>query len=531
MYVVFRADASSVNGIGHIMRCLTLAHALRNRFDRCMFVCSDGDDAIELIQEAGFDVLAIASAADPEEQAAETAAAARSAGVSCADWLVVDHYGLDSRYEFAARGFARRVAVIDDLGDRAHDCELLLDQNLRIGTVDPYRALVPQGCAVLLGPRFALVRPEFATHAAARGTRDGSVRRILIFFGGGDSTALTAKALRALLSVGATNLAVDVVVSRAYPSGAAVEALAQRLPGARLHEHVTDMAALMARADLMLGAGGSTAWERCVLGLPSITVTVADNQSTPTLALAERGATVFPGTAKDVTEEALAALVVSLLSDRERVANIGRSARTVTDGRGAALVASALHCVAAHAGCSTLRPLRPDDSALLRMWRNSERVRMAMSCRHMVSAAEHDSWFASTLVDPSVRHSVFLCCDAPLGLVSFKDLAPDARWASWGFYIGEPWAPAGSGSRMAILALESAFGELGLEEIRAEALSDNDASLAFHRNLGFRPTGTVSRMAPDGATGLEWGTFVLTAQDWNSAQPRLRERYFGKGAA
>lgn len=531
MEFVFRADASGVIGIGHIVRCLTLADSLRERGDRCVFVCCDGG-GLEFVEAAGFEAVTAASAVNPAQDAVCTAMAAESLGVSVADWLVVDHYGLDSRYESACRSFARRVAVIDDIGDRAHDCDLLVDQNLRTGGGGPYDGLVPESCATLLGPRFALVRPEFAATAAARGSRDGIVRRILLFFGGGDPTGQSVKALRALLSLDARGVEVDVVMSGASPFGQEVKSLSERLPGAQVHWHVRDMAALMSCADLMLGTGGSTSWERCVLGLPSITVTVADNQVPPTLALAECGATLFAGCAQDVTAEALAAHIANLLADPQRVVEIGRAARAVTgDARGATLVASTVHCLSDPVGCTTLRPLGPEDSDRLRAWRNSDRVRAVMGQRHVVSASEHDAWFVSTLDDPSVRHSVLECCGAPLGLVSFKELDPATRSASWGFYIGEPWAPTGSGSRMAILALDHAFGTMGLEEIRAEVLSSNEASVAFHGKLGFRRTKTVRRTAHDGPETLEWTKFALTTQDWATVRSALSERYFRKAPA
>jgi UDP-4-amino-4,6-dideoxy-N-acetyl-beta-L-altrosamine N-acetyltransferase len=293
------------------------------------------------------------------------------------------------------------------------------------------------------------------------------------------------------------------------------------------------MAGLMASADIMVGAGGSTAWERCALGLPSLTVVIADNQEAPTLALAEAGATRYLGRAGGLAEVDITTGIAKWLADPDAVRRTGEAAAAVMAGSagGAPLVAAALHCVSDPGGCSSLRDLTAGDRALLRIWRNSDRVRLSMSNRHVVSGAEHDAWFAATLDDPSVHHEVFECCGTPLGLVSLKELDSTTSDASWGFYIGEDWAPAGSGSRMAILALDRAFGDMGLQRVRAEVLIDNETSLRFHDRLGFRRTGTVSRTAPDGPETLEWVAFELDADDWTLARPALRERYFGKGAA
>jgi UDP-2,4-diacetamido-2,4,6-trideoxy-beta-L-altropyranose hydrolase len=521
--------------MGHAVRCLTLARALRERGDSCAFASRPSPgDAFGRIAEAGFDAAAISPAPEDQgDEAAATVEAARQLGMPRPDWLIVDHYGLGESFEREMRGHVKRIAVIDDLADRSHDCDLLLDQNLRLGGGDPYDGLVPAGCARLLGPRFALVRPEFAAAAASRPERDGEIRRILVSFGGGDTTELTATTMRALEPLAHRGLAVDVVTGMDVESPEALTTVAEAIPGVTLYGRVQDMAGLMAGADLMIGAGGSTAWERCVLGLPSLTVVLADNQEAPTRALAETGATRSLGRAERLAEEDLTAEITRLLADPEAVRRMGEAAAAVTaaPGGAAALVAAALHCISSPEACSSLRDLAPRDKALLRTWRNSDRVRLAMSNQHMVSASEHEAWFSATLDDTSVRHFVFECGGAPLGLVSLKGLDSLSSSASWGIYIGEGWAPAGSGSRMAILALDRAFGEMGLRRVESEVLSHNEPSLRFHEQIAFRRTGEDRRTAPDQLQTLELITFELSADDWVAARPELRQRYFGKGAA
>jgi UDP-2,4-diacetamido-2,4,6-trideoxy-beta-L-altropyranose hydrolase/UDP-4-amino-4,6-dideoxy-N-acetyl-beta-L-altrosamine N-acetyltransferase len=517
------------------MRCLTLARALRDRGDRCVFASRPAvDGAFNGIAEAGFGAVVVCGTlGDAVSEAASTVGAVQELGMPSPDWLVVDHYDLDEAFEREMRGHVSHIAVIDDLADRPHDCDLLLDQNLRADGGDPYDGLVPNGCVRLLGPRFALIRPEFAA-AASRPERDGEIGRILVSFGGGDTTELTATTLRALEPLARPDLAVDVVTGTDTEPPEGLTALAEGIPGITLHGRVEDMASLMASADLMVGAGGSTAWERCVLGLPSLTVVMADNQEVPTLALADAGATRCLGRAGELTEADITAGIAKWLADPDAVRRAGEAAAAVMagSGGGAPLVAAALRCVCDPRGvCSSLRDLTAGDGAMLRRWRNSDRVRLSMSNRHVVSRAEHDAWFAATLKDPSVRHAVFECCGTPLGLVSLKELDPTTSDASWGFYIGEDWAPAGSGSRMAILALDRAFGDMGLQRVRAEVLIGNEASLRFHDRLGFRRTGAVSGTAPDGPETLEWVTFELAADDWAVARPALHQRYFEKGAA
>lgn len=231
---------------------------------------------------------------DARVDCALTAEALRLDGRSV-DWLIVDHYGLDATWERCMRPFAKRIFVIDDLADRQHDCDALLDQNLYVETTRRYDGLVPAHCAVFLGPAYALLREEFHAIRPKTRVRDGRVRRILVFFGGGDPTNETAKALEALRLLGRTDIAVDVVVGSANPHREAVRTLCGQMPNTAYHCQVDNMAELMVAADLAVGAGGSTTWERCYLGLPTLTVVTAENQLATTRALAQAGGARYLG--------------------------------------------------------------------------------------------------------------------------------------------------------------------------------------------------------------------------------------------
>lgn len=304
--VFIRADASVGIGSGHIMRCLTLADELKDLGAEAEFICRTlPGDLCDFVESKGYRVHRLELA--PERDAEETAgvlqryaadgegsgdkgerkmAAYRNAPVT----LIVDHYGLDAEWESQIRPFAGRIAVIDDLADRRHDCDLLLDQNLHEGLERRYQALVPPSCRLFLGPAHALLRPEFTRAREALPERDGAIRRVLVFFGGSDPTGETAKAIEAIRAWNRPDTAVDVVVGGSNPRRAELERVSHEVPGVRFHCQVDNMAELMAKADVALGAGGSTSWERCYLGLPAGIVAVADNQLSPTEALAQTGA-------------------------------------------------------------------------------------------------------------------------------------------------------------------------------------------------------------------------------------------------
>lgn len=278
------------------MRCLTLANEMRSRGATCQFICREhSGNLIALIQAQGFEVMELPNAlsggkpgtAGPEPSYAHWLGeepgrdAEQTLGIVSAskpDWLVIDHYAIDADWEKVFRPHVRRMMVIDDLANRAHECDLLLDQNFYVDMAARYSGLLPPNCILLLGPTQVLLRPEFiqAHHSLRR--RDGTVRRILVFFGGSDLTNQTQKTLEAIGNLHRTDIAVDVVIGGASPYRHQLQEMADAMPNVALHCQVSNMAEMIARADLGIGAGGAAMWERCYLGLPTITVTFADNQ-------------------------------------------------------------------------------------------------------------------------------------------------------------------------------------------------------------------------------------------------------------
>ncbi|MBU5615217.1 UDP-2,4-diacetamido-2,4,6-trideoxy-beta-L-altropyranose hydrolase [Geomonas azotofigens] len=322
--VFFRADSSVDIGAGHVMRCLTLAAALREGGCAVSFISRDLPGNIGAnVEAAGYRIFRLPAGATPSHEVPfvldvqadieQSAEILRQAGG--ADWLVIDHYGVDATWETALRPLVGHIMVIDDVANRSHDCDLLLDQNLYEDMETRYDGLVPEQCAKFLGPRYALLRDEFVQARRSLRERDGSVKRILITFGGGDASNETAKALEAWRMVGRDDVAVDVVVGGANPHREQLKALCAELPNISFHCNVNNMAQMMSEADLAIGAGGSTTWERCFLGLPSITLIVADNQAATTKAVAAKGATLNVGWYEDVDAATLAATITGMLDD------------------------------------------------------------------------------------------------------------------------------------------------------------------------------------------------------------------------
>jgi len=334
--VVFRADASPTIGGGHVMRCLTLADALYRRGARCVFLSGPETTAIvpalaaaphRVIEASGPDL-------DPGTVAAE---------VGRPEWLVVDSYALDATFERPFRAAGIRVCVIDDMADRPHDCDLLLDQTLGRREED-YRALVPPDACRLLGPGNALLRPQFAAarpSALARRTAP-ALRRVLVSLGAGDVGTSMAPVLDGLCA-SRLDLTVDVVLGAAGTLDPDVlQRVRRKGLDIALHHEVRDMAALMVEADLAIGGGGTSSWERCCLGLPALVVTIADNQNLIVKNLCAAGAIRSLGRLDRLSPAAVAAEVTRLAAAPAALAAMSRAGAAVCDGLGAERMAHLL---------------------------------------------------------------------------------------------------------------------------------------------------------------------------------------------
>jgi UDP-2,4-diacetamido-2,4,6-trideoxy-beta-L-altropyranose hydrolase len=322
--VAFRADASLQLGMGHVMRCLTLADELRRQGAACQFLCE---------QQPGNMMAQIVARGYPAHALHD------GAELASVDVMVVDHYSIGEAWETAARSSCRYLVVLDDLADRTHDCDLLIDQNLG-RSESHYQRLVPPRCRVLTGPSYALLRAEFATmRAYSLGRREpASLRRLFIFMGGVDRSNVTGKVLAALregdLPAGA---GIIVVLGPKAPWADLIRNEADRLPWhTAVQVNPQDMAQLMADSDLAIGAAGGAAWERCCLGLPALIIPIADNQLFGAKALAEAKAAYNLGGPDALSETLPQALAAVRKVDR--LTEMGLCASRLVDGLGAARV-------------------------------------------------------------------------------------------------------------------------------------------------------------------------------------------------
>ena len=350
MKVLFRTDASLEIGTGHVIRCLTLADALRERGAECRFICREHEGhLISLIGERGYKVGALPRPDDYEvdfethlgpqkwlgvDWRTDLAQTKQCLGDDNVDWLIVDNYGLDHRWESEMRVVCDRIMVIDDLADRRHECNLLLDQNYG-SSVELYAGLLLADCKQLHGPEFALLKSVYAERRIKLRAHTGNIKRVLIYFGGGsDPMDLTGMALRAFKSRELEKIELDIVVGSGYLHIDELEVEARGRSKTKIYSNLPDLSDLMIKADLAIGAGGSTTWERCCLGLPSIIIGTADNQSTACKALASEGTIKFLGYVGAVTFETLKKEIICLLNLPEQLILFSEKSRRMVDGLG-----------------------------------------------------------------------------------------------------------------------------------------------------------------------------------------------------
>lgn len=373
--IAFRTDASLQMGSGHVMRCLTLADALRAKGAQCHFICrAHPGNLMEVIRQRGYMVSSlvapvqkaqeaikyIATAvpdAQPNQQpepahaawlgntwqtdAQETTAVLASVRPA---WLVVDHYALDQRWEEALAAHYRQLLVIDDLADRPHRCDLLIDQNLGHQTQD-YAGLVPTHCQVLTGPHYALLRPEFAAlrpYSLQRRQAQPALRQVLITMGGVDQPNATKLVLQALKSCSLPQACrATVVMGLTAPWLQDVRELAAQMPWpTEVVVNVNDMAQRMADSDLAIGAAGSTSWERCCLGVPTLMVVLAENQQPGAQAMEAAHAARLIGAVNDIATQL--PLAIAEMTNSEGLRQMSLAASAVTDGLGVEKVLHAM---------------------------------------------------------------------------------------------------------------------------------------------------------------------------------------------
>jgi UDP-2,4-diacetamido-2,4,6-trideoxy-beta-L-altropyranose hydrolase len=501
MNIVFRTDASQTIGTGHVMRCLTLAGALKEKGADITFISREHNGNLcDLIENYGFRLARLPVSCDGfalgstpvhaswlgeswQKDAEQTKSIIDELGKK-PDWLIVDHYALDEQWEKALRPFVDRIMVIDDLADRRHDCDLLLDQNMVMNMEHRFSGYVPEKCTLLLGPKYALLQPIYAELHHRIPPREGPIRHILIYFGGADNDNLTGRALNAFLNLKRDDITVDVVISSDSPHAQTIQHQVTGQANICVHSNLPSLAPLLAKADLAIGAGGATSWERLCLGLPALVITLAENQRQIAHSLHQKSLIRWLGHKDEVDEQVVQRELKHLL-ENDLDPEWGKNCRSIVDGMGTKRVSTIL--LANSETPIKIRHACISDEALLLEWANDPVTRRNAFSTEAISAETHHKWFCNRLrnVDGCRLYIAETEDGIPIGQVRFEK--NDIDWE-----IHYAIAPNFRGLGLGYPMLEAALSRMRSNnqniKIFGKVKESNLPSQKIFNKLGFQST-------------------------------------------
>ncbi|MCH2547443.1 MAG: UDP-2,4-diacetamido-2,4,6-trideoxy-beta-L-altropyranose hydrolase [Alphaproteobacteria bacterium] len=479
MTIAFRVDASSIIGTGHVMRCLTLANALKKHQRKTLFLSRHMPDyLIDSIQQAGHVFVPLTDAVQATDslahakwlgtsQQADAQECLRYVSAVTLEWLIIDHYGLSSDWEVYMRAAAPQILAIDDLADRMHDCDILLDQNAYPHAQTRYAEKLPAKCRPLLGAEYALLREEFVCARDSLMRRVGSVQRILVSFGGADSQNWTAKVLNALIELN-VKAEIDVVIGAQHP---AFEDITQQCATYGFHCHVQSdrMAQLMAAADMAIGAGGVSVWERASMGLPSLTIAVAENQIASVEHAAQMGMIYTPK-----QDQTLQDAIQEFIENPALRAQCSETSLRMVDAQGTKRVVDEM-------GLITFRLANSEDEDALLEWRNHESIRAASHNNGIIAPQEHHKWLENVLADENRVLLIGLVNEQPIGVVRF-DMQEDSALVSL-YTLPHVYGRGNALLQTAELWICTHYPHIN--RLTADALTDNAAAHRYLAKAGY----------------------------------------------
>lgn len=364
--VLFRCDASLLIGSGHVIRCRNLAREIKRRGGEPTFICrQQKGDLIRLLQEE-FTVIKLRErellnkksekrvglykdwlGCSQKKDAMECIDNLYAQSISKVDWIVADHYGIDRDWEIIMheefnKTSPTKLMAIDDLANRKHHTDIILDQNyFGRNTEKRYEKLTPQKCKKYLGPKYALLGAEYKYFSKLMPPRD-KLHRLLVYYGGIDLGDMNALTLRALSAKELKHLEVDLVVGiQTSHNQRVIDSLRNRA-NTKIHKNKPSLAGLIARADLAIGAGGSTTWERACLGLPSVIIPLSENQLGFNKNLSDDGYISLIRQEEGNLEERIKEIMIKLSKSPELVRKQSIACAELVDGHGAERIARAM---------------------------------------------------------------------------------------------------------------------------------------------------------------------------------------------
>ena len=487
MKVVFRVDASGEVGFGHLSRCINLAEVLRSRGNEVSFVCRDDEaksfSALEnrLFATVLLPMLSAGEVVNQQEDAQQTIQALLG---KRPEWLIVDTYTLDKNWERLMRPHVAKIAVIEDLSGREHDCDLLIDQNYSERSATSFDKFVPKTCEFLLGPRFALIGEQFRRLRELKSKPAPELKRMFIFCGGSDPQNLTQQSIDEISCSELSNIAVDVVIgaqNKTFDRAAALKLNAN----IEIHDASGEFARIMSIADLAIGAGGTTSWERMCLGVPSIVVSIADNQNSACEKLGRDGLIDYLGRRSSLKSGALRNAVVKAKTNYASLFDQVERGQILVDGRGCERVAEVM-CPSDESEL-TVRLAKPADCVEFFNWANDLAVREQSLSPSTIQLDDHKKWFLEKISSNTCEIYVMEASGLPVGQVRF-DLIGDC--AEIDYSLDKIARGRGWSSTLLEKSIE-AYHRRQVTSLYAVVKRSNAPSRAVFSRIGFKEYGSL----------------------------------------
>jgi UDP-2,4-diacetamido-2,4,6-trideoxy-beta-L-altropyranose hydrolase len=495
MRVAFRVDASSRIGLGHLVRCLALARAVRSLGADVLVLMrrhdvdvsariAEADCALRWLAPPGSNDVDAVAVKEPVHASwagvpwyIDAAESAREVSAWNASWVVIDHYSFDARWHRHIRGEAGvRIAAIDDLADRDLDVDLLIDHNFVKDHQTKYAGRVAPRTPILGGPRFALIGPAYAK--GPRYVFGGAVRKIGIFMGGVDASDLTTRAWEGCRRTAGFRGEIGIATTSANPH-------LLRLRAHIAHDHDTslavdlpDLSDFFAEHDLQIGAGGGATWERCCAGAPALTLVVAENQLGVVEELSAAGVVAALPSGHDPTAETIGRAVAELLGQPDRLATMSARSRKLVDGLGAERVALSMLA-------STLQVRRAvlGDAEMMHAWRNDPATRAFSRAADPIDYDGHLQWLQTVLDDANRLLLIGQIGSRPVGVVRFDRHGFDLEVS---IYLDPSLQGLGLGGRLLLEAEAFATAQFGPEgSFLATVLGHNPGSRRMFEAGGY----------------------------------------------
>lgn len=458
-----------------------MAETLRSRGNEVLFICRDDlSKSFKVLEDRLFKVILLPanSASSQISQEADADETIEALGSLRPSWLVVDSYNLDEKFEKKLREYVEKIAVIEDLANRRHDCDLLLDQNCSDRMDETFKPLVPVSCNFLIGPKYAMISSVFAKIREVSLTSRAELKRVFVFCGGADPKNLTKLVLDALNGDEFDEIKIDVVVGAQNHNFSAEKPERKKL-NITFHPSGNDFAKIMSKADLAIGAGGTTTWERMCLGVPSIVVSIAENQVPTCEKLGREGLIQYLGKQTEVTKESVARVVREFLKTPTELSVVSIKSQILVDGKGCMRVAEAM-CPSSESELK-VRLATKDDCVDYFNWANDPLVREQSLNSAVIEWDEHQKWFSEKISSSMSEMYVVEASGLPVGQVRFELVAETAEinYSLDELVRGRSWAAT------AVDLAINAFRNRSAVPLRAFVKNQNISSRSTFFKLGF----------------------------------------------